>query len=77
MSRDKFKNAAGVEFANAASKSYEITNPASSRTLDADTANVAALADVVATLISDLQDLFPANFTYTAISGLGGGGKGR
>jgi len=65
MARDVFKNASGVEFSNAAAKTFTIDNDATDRAFDADTVAVAELADVVATLIKDLEALFPGNFITT------------
>ena len=65
MARNIFENADGVEFKNAAAKTYTIDNDTPDRAFDADTVAVAELADVVATLIADLAALFPGNFTKT------------
>jgi hypothetical protein len=65
MARDVFKNASGVEFSNAAAKTFTIDNDTPDRAFDADTVAVAELADIVATLIKDLEALFPGNFITT------------
>lgn len=63
MSQDRFQRAS--KWDHKASVNYVITNEQSDRTFDANTVAVAELADVVATLIKDLAELFPGNFTHS------------
>ena len=48
-------NAAGIAAITAANDAYEVTNVTTDRTYDADSTTTAEVADVLGTLIADLQ----------------------